>query len=417
MEQRTEGAWLINHTKKLLEISSSHDFEDIEKAGKCGMFLSNLAASDEQIEISAEKVSAIAKVSNVKQIELPAIKQILQDAKLVDVAKNGSISVLGLTTAAVLNQTSQLFNSTSTGDLNYQKATLDLAEHSSEVPQEAKQLKEYVQDTYKLNDESSNELLLACEQIGLVDYEKTENSKLYFNGNLFRRENLSKTSNVLSSLSAEDSRKVLEYNSILSAQGCTTTESAIKVLGEPLLSKLLAIGMYDRNEVSNSQEAKTFITKPAAFAKFGNPFEEDALDLAKAFVSSLYYGMKFSSSGRGRIWGLNLLVGKMLRGYEIGPAAAIGEDYRILEFKGVVKIRPDGKGKYYMRLLKKDVGELALQVLTTGDASAQTLTPILHSGSVTKYAGPEYNRRVTRKKQTEQSQKAVAEMLRTFRTS
>lgn len=44
MDVKTEGAWLISHTKKLLDIRETSVFEDIELAGKCGMFLSNLAA-------------------------------------------------------------------------------------------------------------------------------------------------------------------------------------------------------------------------------------------------------------------------------------------------------------------------------------------------------------------------------------
>lgn len=48
MDKRTEGAWLINHTKKLLDFRDTQEFEDIELAGKCGVFLSNLAASDEE---------------------------------------------------------------------------------------------------------------------------------------------------------------------------------------------------------------------------------------------------------------------------------------------------------------------------------------------------------------------------------
>ena len=61
MEKRTEGAWLINHTKKLHDIKDTYEFEDIELAGKCGVFLSNLAASDEQSDLNADIVNAIAK--------------------------------------------------------------------------------------------------------------------------------------------------------------------------------------------------------------------------------------------------------------------------------------------------------------------------------------------------------------------
>ena len=109
MEKRTEGAWLINHTKKLLDVRNAHDFEDIEIAGKCGVFLSNLAASDEQSDLNVEKVNAIAKVSNIKKTEIETIKTILHDARLIEKGGNGSISVLGITTSSVLSHTADIF--------------------------------------------------------------------------------------------------------------------------------------------------------------------------------------------------------------------------------------------------------------------------------------------------------------------
>ncbi len=89
---------MINHTKKLQEVKDSYDFEEIELAGKCGVFLSNLAASDEQSDLNVEKVSAIAKVSNIKRTEIETITSKLQESRLIEKANNGSISVLGVTT-------------------------------------------------------------------------------------------------------------------------------------------------------------------------------------------------------------------------------------------------------------------------------------------------------------------------------
>ena len=36
--------------------------------------------------------------------------------------------------------------------------------------------------------------------------------------------------------------------------------------------------MYDINVVNNDQENVAFVTRPAAFSKYGNPLVEDALD-------------------------------------------------------------------------------------------------------------------------------------------
>lgn len=417
MEKRTEGAWLINHTKKLLDVRDANEFEDIELAGKCGVFLSNLAASDEQSDINEEKVNAIAKVSNIKKTEIETIKNKLEEARLIDSGKNGSISVLGITTSTVLTHTADIFSNCNPS--NYQKAALDLVENVSDLPKGELILSEYISDTYKLSKSESSDLFLQAEDIGFIDYEKLDdNSKFYFNGNLFKREGLAKTNAVLSSLSGEDSRKIIELDQLLSSQGCITLEKAKSVLGDQLLSKLQSIGMYDFNEVSNATETKVFVTKPSAFSKYGNPFEEDALDLAKAFVSSLYYGMNFSAPGRGKITMLKALLRKLVNGYEVGPATAIGEDYKLLELKRVIQLRREPNStRYYMRLLKKDIGALAMQVLEFGDTTEQTIVGSnIYSGSVTNYVGPEHKRYINRKKQNTQSKKSVAELLRTFRS-
>jgi len=416
MEKRTEGAWLINHTKKLLDVRNAHDFEDIEIAGKCGVFLSNLAASDEQSDLNVEKVNAIAKVSNIKKTEIETIKTILHDARLIEKGGNGSISVLGITTSSVLSHTADIFENGN--PTNFQKAALDLADNVSDLPKGEAILSEYISDTYRLSSSESSELFSQAEEIGFVDYETLDsNNKFYFNGNLFRREGLEKTNAVLSSLNSEDTRKILELDNLLSSLGCVTLEKAKAILGDVLLAKLQSIGMYDFNEVSNIKESKTFITKPSAFSKYGNPFEEDALDLAKAFVSSLYYGMNFSAPGRGKITMLKALLQRLIRGYEVGPASAIGEDYKLLELKRVIQIRRESNtSMYYMKLLKKDIGALAMQVLEHGDAVEQTvLNSNIYSGSITSYVGPEQKRIIQRKKQNIQSKQSVAELLRTFR--
>lgn len=416
MEKRTEGAWLINHTKKLSEIRNSQDFEDIELAGKCGIFLSNLAASDKQSELNSDKVSAIAKVSDIKKTEIETIKNTLEEAKLIDCGNNGSISVLGITTSSVLNHTTDIFNNNNPS--NFQRAAVELADNISDLPKEEKILNEYISDIYKLNESETNDLFSQAEEIGFIDYEILDNdSKFYFNGNLFRRDGINKTNAILSSLKNEEINKITELDQTLTAKGCISLETANSILGENLLSKLHSIGMYDFNEVSNSHEIKTFITKPSAFSKYGDPFEEDALDLAKAFVSSLYYGMNFSTRGRGKITMLKSLLQKLVNGYDVGPATAIGEDYKLLELKRVIQlISTPNSSMYYMRLLKKDVGTLAMQVLEFGDTSEQTVMTNIHSGSVTNYVGPEQKRIFNRKKQNVQSKKSVAELLRTFRS-
>ena len=72
--------------------------------------------------------------------------------------------------------------------------------------------------------------------------------------------------------------------------------------------------MFDVNVVGNESGKNYFVTRPAAFSKFTNTIADDALDLAKALVASLTYGMTVSSYYRGRI--------QMISGGSVGPATA-----------------------------------------------------------------------------------------------
>jgi hypothetical protein len=135
--------------------------------------------------------------------------------------------------------------------------------------------------------------------------------------------------------------------------------------------------------------------------------------LAKSFVASLSYGINYSSSTRGRISLLYYLLKALIEGRTVGPAPAIGQDYRYLEIKRVVQIIPEGHS-FSMRLLKKEVGELALQVMQQGDITDSAL--LTTSSNINSYVGPENLRRATRKKrQIKKGDAEVASLLRTLR--
>jgi hypothetical protein len=420
MEKRTEGAWIINHTKKIQDVTSANDFGDIEIAGKCGLFLSNLAASDTTSTLNKEKVEAIAKSANIKKVEIETIKRTLKDFHLIDVSSTGDISVIGVTTAGVLGHTANIFDNSSPD--NFQKASLELANYSSDKPVNEKLLKEFIADSFKLDKTANQDLFNQSEEIGLIDYEIIDSQKTYFNGNLFKRDNIEKTTKILSSLTSDESKKVNELDAILTKEGCVTQDLAITILGSVLMSKLQAIAMYDFNEVSNDRHSKVFLTKPSSFSKFGNPFEDDALDMAKSFIASLIYGMKISTSGRGRIEGHDMLkhtLRKLLRGEKVGPCTAIGQDYKILELSRVIELQHSRGNLYYMKLLKFDIGQLALNVLINGDLAEESTLDIisLNSASASTYTGPEKNRMKIRTKKDTSKNIKVGDLLRTMRTS
>ncbi|EBO8571317.1 hypothetical protein ED384_24965, partial [Salmonella enterica subsp. enterica serovar Inverness] len=223
---------------------------------------------------------------------------------------------------------------------------------------------------------------------------------------------------VLDSLNSDEQSKLKEIELKIKSVACLSVQEVKQKLGEKLFAKVNSIGLFDVNIVSNSSETIGYITLPSAFSKYGNSLIEDAFDLAKAFLSSLTYGMTKSSYARGQISAVELLLQALVDGREVGPVRAIGEDYKVLELKGVVSVREgirNGRRGPMMKLLKREIGELALQAIKQGDISEQSL-PDLPSAVITRYIGPEDNRTDIRRKQLAQNPNDTNEMIQALRT-
>lgn len=318
-----------------------------------------------------------------------------------------------MTSASVLGHTAAAFDDL--GPSPSEQAIVDLAEVVSTGPIETNIAAQYIGDTYRLTGPDAADLLTQTEAIGFLDAEDiAPGRKLLFNGNIFRRENAQKIQAVLNSLSGDESRRVQQMEAHLKQNGCSTVGEAQHMLGGDLFTKLQSIALYDVSEVSNDVECVLYVTRPAAFGKFGDPMVEDAMDLAKAFVTCLKYGMTRRDPSQGRIQMLKSLMKSLINGDWVGPATAIGRDYKVLEMGRVVEVRAE-RGMFSMRLLKKEVGELALQVLTEGDASEQSLQNF-PGAFVSRYRPPEENRVQMRKKQNALSRRGARDILLSLRT-
>jgi hypothetical protein len=412
MDSKTKGAWIVHHTKKLANVTvGSLDFEQISLAGKCGVLLNSLATSD-TVTVPIEKVHAFARAAHISvRTELPVLLGELQKQRFLEQGDN-SISVLGLTTAQTLTHTSKIFDEIEPSQ--EEKAALHLSELSSNAPVSASEATEIISDTYQLSTKATTSLFTQFQDIGFVDMETVADEQLLFNGNLFRRNELAKIKGVLSSFATADELKVNELMAALQHSGCLSYKAAERIVGAELLKSLISIGFVDVNRIGNEQGVFAYITRPAAFKKFSDATVDDAFDLAKAFVTSITYGMKSSPFMRGRITKVIRLLEALIAGRTIGPATAIGQDYQYLETRGVIATLPEGDGRFYMRLLKKDIGEIALKVISEGEASSSMLLQ-LPSVSAAIYEGPEANRVVTRKKLTQTLKNSAGRILDTIR--
>ncbi|MBA2965043.1 MULTISPECIES: hypothetical protein [Ramlibacter] len=408
----TLGAWIIHHGRKLqADQAGAAEFPSIDGAAKSGLLLAGMAASDET-SLSAAEVEAVAKAAKLNpKTELKFHLEQLRSRQVIDISSSGDVQVLGVSSRKVLQETAALFGQH--GPTGEERAVIDVAEQTSGIPQLRSAETKRISDEFKLSSPAATDLLSRMEGMGLVDFEVSGSDRILFNGNLFRRGNIQKTQTVLNSLSAADRQRAGDFSAKLESAGCIDRAAARKELGDTLFEKLLAAGFYDVNTVSNDSGEHVFVTAPGAFHKFVDPMVDDAFDSAKALVAALTYGISKSASSRGRITMPAALLNRLVAGNEIGPATAIGQDYRVLELRRVIKLRPAGRGMYFMRLLKKDVGQIAQQVLLHGGASDQVVA--LPSASMTAYKGPEESRERLRKQQRPESKKLTSDILQALR--
>lgn len=417
LDARTRGAWVVHHGQKAAgALNAAAEFPALDTAGKAASLLSQLAATD-QVAISASKINALAKAAGLNpKLELPALLGILEQERLIDRTKSGAVSVLGLTTSATVQHAATIFATQE--PTREELAAIAIAEISSNAPLPHATAAEFISDEFKLTRPASNDFIIRSEAIGFIDAEGAGDDKLIFNGNIFRRDSLNKTQRVLSSLTQADIQKVANLDDRLNKNGCVSVVKVEEILGKALFEKLRAAGMYDINHVANPSGEHGFVTRPAAFHKFNDPLVDDAFDLAKALVAALTYGMTQSTAGRGRIDFIAALLKKLIAGSSIGPATAIGEDYRVLETKGVLAVRSASpRPGYFMRLKKKDVGEMALRVLTTGETASSNSLDQPFPGSMTGYQAPEATRwRFRQKEQSTPSKRLTQDVLQALRT-
>lgn len=416
MDKKTKGSWLIHHTNKLQAVTNQLGYEKTFLAGKAGILLSAISANKE-IMVGTRRLETLAQAANINTtFELPKLIDVLKSKGLIDSTPTG-IAVLGVTTSSALQHTAEIFDSLSPA--KKEAAALDLAERASIEPVSDTELSEELGDIHNLSKADIEQTIYDAEEIGFVDVEQLGGKeKLLFNGNLFRRESTKKIKAVLDSLSCIEQTQLNTLTESLRKNACIPVDSVKAQLGEALFMKVAAIGLFDISVVSNSTEEVGFLTLPSAFSKYSNSMVDDAFDLAKAFVSSVTYGMTKSSYARGQIQRVDALLSALVRGERVGPVQAIAEDYKVLELKGVVEVSAGikkGRTGPMLKLLKTEVGELALQAIRQGDVSEHSLMS-LPTAAVTRFNGPEHNRERIRRTQTKASPKATNDMLSVLRT-
>lgn len=416
MEKTTKGAWIVHHSRKIVtDMSAPAEFSALDASGKAAELLMRLS-STESNTLKRNEVDAVARSVNLNpKIELSYFINLFKEKRLIDTSSSLSeIHILGINTQNVLSHASDIFDDLN--PTNNELAAIELGELVSRSPLLFKEASEYISDEFKLSSAETSEFLRRSSEVGFIDQEgdSIENT-LLFNGNLFKRDSIRKSKAVLDSLSQNEQGKLNEVIDKIKEFGCININICERILGAELLEKIKASGVIEVNTISNEYGEHAFVTLPGAFHKFVDPLVDDVFDMAKALVTALTYGMQQRDPSKGRINDIEKLLNALINGREIGPATAIGNDYRVLEQQRVVKLTCAENNMFYMTLLKKEVGQLALDVLSNRNINQSSVELMLPIASMTSYRGPEFEREKTRRKQSKPSKQHTSDILTSLR--
>ena len=408
-DKSTVGAWLLHHDQKLLNTNTT-EFESIFVAGRAARLLS-VISQEIQKTISNARATELARGVGIRNIEVKIFLELLDSHGLIQSGPSG-IDVLGVSQTSLLDHAANIFEARSPQGID--RAVIELAELGSQNPLRRRDCEEELSDTFQLSDTELDDVFSLSEHIGFIDYESDGADKLYFNGSLFRRNNAVKSKLILDSLSHSESQKLLEAKERLQTSGCVLAEQLRRLLGNSLWKKLHQIGFIDVSLVVNERGSTEFVSMPEALAKYIPNGLADMLEDAKALASSLTYGIINSPEHRGKIRQPSKLISTLIsRGYVEGKAEAIKQDYKILESRGVVEVTTSERGNR-LTLLKKEVGEMARDLILNGDASA-TAAEVLVGRSVTNFIGPESSRVAERRRNIPEAKAAAFQSLNVLR--
>lgn len=419
MDNKTKGAWLLAQSKTLDAVSGAGRLENIHYAGRTGRLYNLLRRNVQGVltpTIDADTVKTICQLNGIDRSAREAGLQRLQEEGRIDTTAGGAVAVIGATAAVVLETTAAIFDACDPSE--EEKAVLGLSERVAERPCVRNEVVEEISDRFRIRPQQTSELIDLCKSTAIVDEAEDKGHIILFNHNTFRDAQYAKKAyRLMQALDAAEQSRLTEVNELLAQRGAILDQEARRILGDELYSRLVGVGLFDRLEVSNSTEAVGYLTSPDSFQRFGRPFEDDPIDDAKALLASLTYGMTRSSITRGSITMPDALLRKLINGGEVGGYSgvqAIGEDYRELEKRQVVKVTPKRASRFTMTLLKKDVGELALAIIRGGAAAAEA---ILMDGSAARtFKGPAETRAQIRQKHTLTDNRFVAGALDRLRS-
>ena len=373
------GAWLVATYKAFSEFNlyepAFDDYEATILAGRSGHFLSSIRQLG---QVDAEDVETRRKLAKLKPSEMPSLLARLANLDVLEIerAARNQNAVQFVATAKtsrrwVFESTGKLFFSSDPTE--QEQASLFALDLTSVTPLRVTSLRNGI---VKRSGFSHEKVSAAIDH--LIDCHLLHETR-----ETDRGDSIISNPYAFRSLGEEAGDILSALNQIRPEQALELLEHVKSNPGVPLppgtdqnvLQVLVHAGLIDHSgiKVRGATRMREFPTIPHLWGVFESgtdktDFDKDGIDDAKLFLNSIRYGEHYSPSGRGKINEPAILVDRLIRRGEVGPATAIGTDYPLPLSRGIVSIVESriNPGRFHMQLRKKEVAQSVLEILQQG---------------------------------------------------
>lgn len=372
-DTRDIGSLLIEEQKHLQEFTSPglKYYGNTIRAGQIGRILGKLRKQEvitnfDKIEVFAADVGIVDN-QVVSKLFIPELETI----GAIDVYRDGSGSIIKIeenigSEEDILKMTGEYWLSSHPKE--EECISLDAIKVCSQIPRLKTELDQQLSDLGYKNpnlglDLSKNFCLIQEHEIAGI-------REPVYHTPYYAREHTKSIIHTLRGLD-EEARTSVETLLTVVGKNQATPLSRINFLSEETLSCIQRIGLIDITQIDTTLgNSERFLFTPAIWSPFGSTLINDEQEHVRALLSCVKYGQISPSKIDGRQVSIRMpekLIAALLRTGKVGPASPIGTDYIVLEKEGIVNIEKSSiEGRYNMVLIKDDVADRALRILTHG---------------------------------------------------
>lgn len=373
----SNGFWSVATQKHLCQFQADSpnysEFETLNMSGKSGRLL-GLVRGNSRIE-NMPKIEKLAGSIGIGKKELktkilPELEKVT--GKKIELIRNTVGEIVGieeyfLTSNEVLDASGNYFDYLEPD--KKERIMIESLASTKELPTSESEMYSLLSSSY--NEEDIKEALVYQEQFKLINNNKINNDIIYTNEYMWGN----KQEKLLYPLQRLDivSREELEtfINFLQKTQGANSEQIA---LNQKLLTLAKSTGIINPITLRTKRDfSKDFLFTSNFLG--GNSLNDDIMDDLKLLISAIKFGSKFTLYTR-----LNdpiLFLRRLVSGCKVGPHSANGTDYVLLESRGIIKVTESKEkpGRFYMELIKKDVGKMALEILESSDLDLESSVP------------------------------------------